>query len=168
MRAISSFKPFSIRKSVIASLVSGGLMSVSAGLTASAHSLLTISDKVANITGSWVFETGRYNQGTCKLTGQMYIRPTSQPNQYSCEFTTFEKCPSVSAEVEQVCSLRVEGDQAAFVSKITRIAEQKPFAYEYQPDDWRLTIKSTDEMIGTLESASRAYVIFKRDTAPTS
>lgn len=121
-----------------------------------------------DISGSWVFETGKYNRGTCSLSGRMTIKPTNAENQYTCEFTTFEKCPGQYGEVEQACDLLVDGQQAAFVSEIVRIAKQTPRPYDYAPDDWRLTIKSNDEMLGTLESASRAYVIFKRDSAPIS
>lgn len=121
-----------------------------------------------DISGSWVFETGKYNQGACHITGIMTIAPSDVPRQYTCEFTTFEKCTGLYGEIEQVCTLRVQGDQAAFVSQISNIAEQQPYAYDYAPDDWRLTIQSDDEMTGTLESASRAYVKFMRKSAPTS
>jgi len=122
----------------------------------------------ANIAGAWVFETGRYNGNRCHLTGRMTIQPTDNSNQFTCEFTTFERCPGQYGEVEQVCSIMVEGNEAAFVSKIERIAKQTPRPYGYAPDDWRLEIQSNNEMTGTLESASRAYVLFRRDSAPTS
>ncbi|ACT58825.1 hypothetical protein [Hirschia baltica] len=121
-----------------------------------------------NIAGAWVFETGSYNQGRCNLTGRMTIMATPQPNAYTCEFTTYERCPGQYGEVEQTCSLLIDGDEAAFVSQIENIVKQTPQPYGYAPDDWRLTIKSNDEMVGTLESASRAYVLFKRDSAPIS
>ena len=122
----------------------------------------------SNIAGSWVFETGKYNGNRCHLTGRMTIKPTDNANQFTCEFTTFEHCPGQYGEVEQVCSVMVEGNEAAFVSKIERIAKQTPRPYGYAPDDWRLVIQSSNEMTGTLESASRAYVLFRRDSAPTS
>ncbi len=143
------------------------------GSSAMSFSTPSFADDLAahDISGSWVFETGKYNQGACHITGIMTIAPSDVPRQYTCEFTTFEKCTGVTGlygEIEQVCTLRVQGNQAAFVSQISNIAEQRPYAYDYAPDDWRLTIQSGDEMTGTLESASRAYVKFMRKAVPTS
>jgi hypothetical protein len=121
-----------------------------------------------SIAGSWIFETGAYNDGQCRLSGQMQIFATNQTNSYTCAFTTFETCTYLEGEIEQDCKILVEGDEVAFVSRITNIVRQEPQPYGYAPDDWLLKIISSDEMYGTLESASRAEVIFRRDGAPTS
>ncbi len=124
-------------------------------------------DADTDISGHWTFETGAYND-SCRIYGRMTIFPTDGAGKYRCEFTTFEDCPGLSAEVEQVCDARVDDGQVAIGSKIRRINRQEPMAYGYAPDDWLLTIRSEDEMTGTLESASRAQVIFKRQSIPVS
>ncbi len=139
---------------------------LSAAFAASA--LTFAANAQSNITGNWTFETGQYNRGQCTITGFMTIWPDEEANRYTCSFTTFEDCGVVSAEVEQSCVARVEGDQAAFVSKIVKFHRQEPGPYGYAPDDWLLTIHSSDEMVGTLESATNANVIFRRQSAPVS
>ena len=122
----------------------------------------------ADVTGSWVFETGPYNSGTCQMNGRMRIEPAGEDGKRQCTFTTFETCPGLSAEVNQACVAREEGGQLAIVSRIVSIEDQQPMRYGYAPDDWLLTIHSGDEMTGTLESASRATVIFTRQDLPVS
>ena len=120
----------------------------------------------SDISGSWVFETGHYYDG-CRITGRMQIFQTPEGG-YSCDFTTFETCPDLTSEVQQSCTARVQGDQVAIVSQIVSITDQQPLSYGYAPDDWLLTIRSEDRMTGTLESASRAEVVFERRSVPLS
>ncbi|MBB35204.1 MAG: hypothetical protein CME88_07410 [Hirschia sp.] len=145
-------------------LLAAGLSSA----TSLAQSTQMDETGTVDISGSWTFETGKYNSA-CTIRGRMYIYPKGQDGMHACEFTTFEKCPDLSAEVKQSCSASViNGDQVVITSEIISIEDQSPFAYGYAPDNWSLTIRSSDEMTGTLESASRAQVIFERKSIPIS
>ena len=120
-----------------------------------------------DITGAWTFETGPYNS-TCKIHGRIFIHPREDDGIRTCEFVAYEDCPDLSAEVRQSCKLRQSGDQVMITSKIESIERQDPIRYSYAPDDWMLIIQSDQEMTGTLESASRANAVFKRENVPIS
>lgn len=142
------------------------LVATFAALTAPVAAQETASPSV-NIAGAWAFETGPYN-AACRIHGAMMIYPGDTRDTYTCKFTTFEDCPTLSAEVEQACDVRVMGDRVEMDAWITNIVRQEPGEYGYAPDSWRLVIRSQDEMAGTLKSASIAEVIFRRRSVPIS
>lgn len=124
-------------------------------------------EAMADITGFWTFETGPYNNA-CTIRGRMFIHPRDAAGQRACEFTAFETCPHLSAEVRQACQVAQDGDKVVISSRIVSIEDQQPGAYGYAPDNWSLVIRSEKEMTGTLESASRATAVFRRENLPVS
>ncbi|MDX2234206.1 MAG: hypothetical protein NW200_06880 [Hyphomonadaceae bacterium] len=122
----------------------------------------------ADIVGAWRFETVRYDvtdTGGCQMTGTMTIRRGPAPGAYVCAFTATEDCGWGRWSAEQTCTARRNGDQLEVESVIVRVS---PANTSYAPDNWSLTIRSADLMVGELRSADIANVEFRRGPAYTS
>jgi hypothetical protein len=112
-----------------------------------------------NILGGWRFETAPYDGGVCKMTGTMTIVRGAGPNAFTCTFVATERCGSNEWSAEQRCTATRTGERLEITSAIVRLT---PPNVTYAPDNWSLTIRSTDLMVGELRSADIANVQFRR------
>lgn len=110
------------------------------------------------VLGGWVFETATY-KGTCKMKGEMSIRPTTQPNRYTCSFVATETCQDLKVRADQSCIAVKDGKTLTVTAKIEKLT---PADIPYAPDNWSLTIVDSSKMIGELRSADIAPVTFYR------
>ncbi|MEO0982845.1 MAG: hypothetical protein AAFX03_09370 [Pseudomonadota bacterium] len=110
----------------------------------------TAPDK--NIAGSWTFRAALYDD--CEFNGLMRLRPTDDARTYACELTARQSCPSVDMEfvVRQSCVARRTGDQLAITSTIEEFLVGEPTP-AYYPDNFALSIQSSNRMTGALLSA---------------
>ncbi|MBU6372536.1 MAG: hypothetical protein KJS97_07360 [Alphaproteobacteria bacterium] len=110
------------------------------------------------VLGGWVFETAVY-KGSCRMKGEMSIRPAPQPNRYTCSFVATETCEGLKVRADQSCTAVKEGKTLTIKATILKLT---PPDILYTPDDWSLTIVDSSKMIGELRSADIAPVTFYR------
>lgn len=110
------------------------------------------------VLGGWVFETATY-KGTCKMKGEMSIRPTTTPNRYTCSFVATETCEGLKVRADQSCTAVKDGKTLSVAATIVKLT---PPDIPYAPDNWSLTIIDSSKMIGELRSADIAPVTFYR------
>lgn len=122
-----------------------------------------------NIAGAWSFQTAPYDSDgdgqPCTMKGTMTIAPARTAGDFSCRFTAIETCPWGEWTAEQTCTAKRTGAKLEITSTITRVT---PATVSYAPDNWSLTIRTGDLMIGELRSADIANVQFRRGPAYVS
>jgi len=122
------------------------------------------SDDV-NVLGNWSFQTSPYRSGQCVMTGTMHLSPHPDPDRYNCELTAVEMCSMWGRSVvRQSCSATRFGNQVSIRSTIEEMLESKFEGLIYVPDNFTLTIQSSQRMFGALVSAVTAPVEFRRAT----
>lgn len=119
----------------------------------------------ANIAGAWRFETAPYDGGACRMTGSMTIVQSRTGGDYTCTFIATERCNWGEWSAEQSCTAKRTGEKLEITSTIVRLS---PPGTSYAPDNWSLTIRSPDLMVGELRSADIAGVEFRRGPALVS
>ena len=122
----------------------------------------------ASVLGAWRFDTTRYDGAdgrSCKMTGTMTIVRGARANAFACTFIATEDCTWGSWSAQQRCTATRTGDKLEITSTIVRLT---PTNISYAPDNWALTIRSSDLMVGELHSADVATVRFTRGPAFTS
>jgi hypothetical protein len=121
------------------------------------------------ITGAWSFQTAPYDGDrdgrTCSMRGAMTITPGRDASTLNCVFTAIETCPFGEWTAEQTCTAKRTGDKLEIASTIRKVT---PSTVSYAPDNWSLTIRSGDLMVGELRSADIANVQFRRGPAYVS
>ena len=124
------------------------------GLTAQA-------DEVANPAGKWIF-TAKINS-TCEFGGQAFLEQT-EPNRYKGEITARQSCPELPEDylVRQTCEASRLGNQLSVRCSIAEFLNGFESEY-YYPDNFTLTIASSERMHGALVSASTAPAVWTRD-----
>jgi hypothetical protein len=138
-----------------------GLLAAAAATSAEAQRRID----PAAILGVWRFETERYDigqDGGCRMSGTMTIAAGRTANAYVCRFTATETCAWGEWSAEQTCTAERQGDRLDITSTIVRLS---PPNISYAPDNWSLTIRSPDLMVGELRSADIAGVQFRRGPA---
>jgi hypothetical protein len=149
-------------------------IAVAAGLALAATSGAVFAQPKARaqapvITGAWSFQTQPYDGDrdgrTCSMRGTMTIVQGRTPGALTCTFVATETCPHGAWTAEQTCTATRTGDKVEITSTITRVT---PATVNYAPDNWSLTIRSSDLMVGELRSADIAGVQFRRGPAYTS
>lgn len=122
------------------------------------------SDDV-NVLGNWSFQTSPYRSGQCVMTGTMHLSPHPDADRYTCELTAVEMCSMWGRSVvRQSCSATRFGNQVSIRSTIEEMLESKFEGLVYVPDNFTLTIQSSQRMFGALVSAVTAPVEFRRAT----
>ena len=149
------------------------LTALAAAIALFATSLTAVAqpqrDAATAVTGAWRFETAPYDIGaggkTCQMTGSMTIVRGTRANAFACTFIATESCNWGQWSAEQRCTATRTGDKLEIESQIVRLT---PPNTSYAPDNWSLTIRSSDLMVGQLRSADIANVQFRRGPAFTS
>ena len=118
-----------------------------------------------SVIGAWRFETARYDGGAgggCQMSGTMTIARAAAPNTFACTFIATESCGVNRWSAEQRCTATRSGDKLEITSEIVRLS---PANTSYAPDNWSMSIRSSDLMVGELRSADIADVQFRRGPA---
>ena len=123
-------------------------------------------NEAPSVVGAWRFETARFGVAAdgagCRMTGTMTIVRGARPDTFACTFTATETCSRGAWTAEQRCTATRVGEKLEIVSEILRVT---PANSGYAPDNWSLTIRSADLMVGELRSADIAPVQFRRGPA---
>lgn len=118
------------------------------------------------ITGAWSFQTQPYDGDrdgrACTMKGSMTIVQGRTGEALTCTFTATETCPFGTWTAEQTCTAKRTGDKLEITSAVRRVT---PNTVNYAPDNWQLTIRTSDLMVGELRSADIANVQFRRGPA---
>ena len=120
-----------------------------------------------DILGVWSFQTQPYRDGSCLMTGTMHLSHDAEDGVYDCELTALEMCSLWGQSiVRQSCTARRFGNQVSVRSQIAEVLERKGemdgMSFNYVPDNFALTVKSSMRMYGSLVSAVNAPVEFRR------
>jgi hypothetical protein len=117
----------------------------------------------ADILGSWSFQTKPYRGGECVMTGTMRLSTHKTKGLYACELTAIEMCSFWGRSVvRQSCEARRFGDQVSIRSEVVEMVETKTEGLTYWPDNFSLTVQSSQRMYGALISAATAPAEFRR------
>lgn len=123
----------------------------------------TASEDPTDVLGSWTFQTKPYREGACLMTGTMNLSSHPEQGLYNCELTAVEVCSMWGRSVVlQSCQARRFGNQVSIRSEIEQMLEKKFEGLFYVPDNFSLTVQSSDLMYGALVSAATAPVQFRR------
>ena len=118
------------------------------------------------VTGAWSFQTQPYDGDrdgrACSMKGTMTIVRGRTSETLTCRFTATETCSFGEWTAQQTCTAKRKGAQLEITSAVTRVT---PSTVNYAPDNWILTIRTSDLMIGELRSADVANVQFRRGPA---
>ncbi|MCI4644277.1 MAG: hypothetical protein MRY64_05790 [Hyphomonadaceae bacterium] len=158
-----------------------GVIMLARGLAMAVFAALIVPGAIADhsendpsdILGVWNFQTQPYRDGACRMTGTMHLSHDEEDGVYACELTALEMCSIWGQSiVRQNCSARRFGDQVSVRSRISEVLERKGdiegMSFNYVPDNFALTVKSSMRMYGSLVSAVNAPVEFHRSAEGVS
>jgi hypothetical protein len=137
------------------------IRTISAALIILALSAPAQADEAANVAGRWVF-TAQIGMG-CDFGGQAFLKQIS-PDRYEGELTATQSCVDLPEDyiVRQECEASRLGDQLSI--RCTVVEFMNGFSSEfYYPDNFTLTIASSERMHGALVSASTAPAVWQRN-----
>ncbi|MEM0987046.1 MAG: hypothetical protein AAGJ32_12440 [Pseudomonadota bacterium] len=117
------------------------------------------------LAGNWSFKSWTYDD--CSFGGVARFQPTEEPGVFTCELTARQECPSVSWTVRQSCVARRTDDRVMVTSAIEEFIEG-PATDSYWPDNFVLTMHSSQRMTGSLVSHGVHPSAFTRDAGATS
>lgn len=119
----------------------------------------------ANIAGEWSFIA---NTGPeCQFTGNALLTATEDPRQYACELTAYQVCSTETWQVRQSCTAFRDGDEVVINSRIEEFIQGEA-GPSYRRDNFKLTIISSDKMIGSLVSWGYHSAVFMRSEGTIS
>ncbi len=112
-----------------------------------------------NIAGEWSFVA---NTGVdCTFSGNALLIETEDPTRFDCELTAVQVCSTSTWQVRQSCAASQVNDSVVIVSEIEEFIQGEP-NQGYRPDNFRLTIRSSDLMKGALISWGFHLAEFRR------
>lgn len=139
----------------------GSLAAVLLGAAASADS----APEEISVLGSWSFVAQTYDN--CEFSGIAHLRPGDSDTLHACELTARQACPDVTYVVRQSCQAQRSSGQLIISSRIEEFLEGPP-SKGYWPDNFILTIKTENRMIGALLSHGSHAAEFRRMAEGTS
>ena len=83
-----------------------------------------------DVTGDWLFDTSKFADNDCQISGRITFTPTAVKNTYTCVFESEQICGKLNGNlyirVRQVCTAQRIGKQVAIKSKVDKILERRP------------------------------------------
>ncbi|MEQ1609421.1 MAG: hypothetical protein ABL956_10720 [Hyphomonadaceae bacterium] len=93
-----------------------------------------------DIAGDWLFDTSKFADNDCQITGRMTFTQTKIKNTYTCLFVSEQICGKINGnlyiKVQQSCTAQRIGKQVAIKSKVNKVIERRPAVPN--PEDWYL------------------------------
>lgn len=90
------------------------------------------------VTGDWLFDTSKFANNDCQITGRITFRDTKVKNTYTCLFVSEQICGKLNGNlyirVQQSCTAQRIGKQVAIKTKVDKVLERRPnveFPEEY-------------------------------------
>lgn len=139
---------------------------LASALTALCLIPVSAADEAANVAGQWTF-TARVGFG-CEFGGKAFLEQV-EPNRFKGELTARQSCPELPEDylVRQTCEASRLGNQLSVRCQISEFLNGFESEF-YYPDNFTLTIASSDRMHGALVSATTAPAVWQRDGAGIS
>ncbi len=135
------------------------LACVLSGTTAAAESPV--------LAGTWSFKA--WVDSDCDFTGVASLgTPDASGSPGSCELTARQACTSGLAwTVRQSCTAKLSGNRLVVRSAIEEFLEGSP-TDSYWPDNFLLTVESSERMFGALHSYGAHKAVWERDEGAVS
>jgi hypothetical protein len=93
-----------------------------------------------DIAGDWLFDTSKFADNDCQISGRMTFTQTKVKNTYTCLFVSEQICGKLNGnlyiKVQQSCTAQRIGKQVAIKTKVDKVLDRKP-KIPY-PEDWYL------------------------------
>ena len=110
-----------------------------------------------DISGTWNFQANL--RLPCEFTGQAKLRPSEDKTStdYTCEMTARQYCPTLGIDytVRQTCKVRNTRGQVWVQATIEEFLKSSDGG-TYYPDNFNLSLRTKNEMVGALMSAGGA------------
>lgn len=106
-------------------------------------------DKTTRIDGTWAFQA--WTNEDCSFTGNATLGISDESgNPATCELTARQVCSTREWIVRQTCTAKRSGKRLAIKARIVEFISEP--SDSYLPDDFLLTIDSSNRMFGALHS----------------
>lgn len=83
-----------------------------------------------DVAGDWLFDTSKFADNDCQISGRITFTQTSVKNTYSCVFESEQICGKLNGnlyiKVRQVCTAQRIGKQVAIKTKVDKVLERRP------------------------------------------
>lgn len=83
-----------------------------------------------DLTGDWLFDTSKFADNDCQISGRITFRETPIKNTYSCKFESEQICGPINGNlyirVQQSCTAQRTGKQIAIKTVVDRVLERRP------------------------------------------
>ena len=108
-----------------------------------------------DLTGDWLFDTSKFADNDCQISGRITFKATPIKNTYTCRFESEQICGKLNFDlyirVQQSCTAQRTGKQIAIKTVVDKILEVRPPGYptNYLADNFILQMqKNLSEMVG--------------------
>jgi hypothetical protein len=112
-----------------------------------------------DLTGDWLFDTSKFAEDDCQISGRITFKETSIKNTYSCKFESEQICGPINGNlyirVQQSCTAQRTGKQIAIKTVVDKVLERRPKVdpqlalQSYLADNFILQMqKNLSEMVG--------------------
>ena len=83
-----------------------------------------------DVSGDWLFDTSKFADNDCQISGRITFKPTAVKNTYTCVFESEQICGKLNGNlyirVRQTCTAQRIGKQVAIKTKVDKILERRP------------------------------------------
>ena len=83
-----------------------------------------------DVTGDWLFDTSKFADNDCQISGRITFTQTPVKNTYTCVFESEQICGKLSGnlyiKVRQKCTAQRIGKQVAVKSQVDKILDRRP------------------------------------------
>jgi hypothetical protein len=112
-----------------------------------------------DLDGDWLFDTSKFADNDCQISGRITFKETKVKNTYSCQFVSEQICGPLNynlyIKVQQSCTAQKVGKQVAIKTKVDKILDRRPKTdpvtafNSYLADNFIVQLsKSLTEMVG--------------------
>lgn len=83
-----------------------------------------------DVTGDWLFDTSKFADNDCQISGRITFKQTPVKNTYTCLFESEQICGKLNGNlyirVQQSCTAQRIGKQVAIKTKVDKVLERRP------------------------------------------
>jgi hypothetical protein len=83
-----------------------------------------------DVAGDWLFDTSKFANNDCQITGRITFTQTKVKNTYTCLFVSEQMCGKLNGNryirVQQSCTAQRIGKQVAVKSRLDKVLERRP------------------------------------------
>jgi hypothetical protein len=110
-----------------------------------------------DLTGDWLFDTSKFAENDCQISGRITFKATSIKNTYTCKFESEQICGKINGNlyirVQQLCTAQRVGKQIAIKTTVDKVLERRPKVehpeWGYLADNFIVQMqKNLAEMVG--------------------